>query len=98
MLRSVAARYEGNGYGFCTVIFWAILLEIHTVIIPAYLPFITPAIVLQHYEGSLHNIAKLYIVISTILTFQVLPYLALAALALSRIAWRCGTCMVLSEG
>jgi len=70
MLRSVAARYEGNGYGFCTVIFWAILLEIHTVIIPAYLPFITPAIVLQHYEGSLHNIAKLYIVISTILTFQ----------------------------
>lgn len=50
---------------------FALRWQVHTVIIPAYLPFITPAIVLQHYEGSLHNIAKLYIVISTILTFQV---------------------------
>ena len=33
---------------------------------------LTASVLLQHYEGSLHNIAKLYIVITTILTFQVL--------------------------
>lgn len=28
ILRSMAARYEGNGYGYCTVIFWAMFLEV----------------------------------------------------------------------
>jgi len=31
ILRSIAARYEGNGYGYCTVLFWAAFLEVrHT--------------------------------------------------------------------
>ena len=70
VLRSMAARPEANTYGYCTALFWAVLVEFHTVIIPAYLPFLAPALILQHYEGNLREISKLYIVFQVILSFE----------------------------
>lgn len=69
-MRSMAARGESNTYAYCTTLFWAILVEFHTVIIPAFLPFLAPTIILQYYEASLINISKVYLIFQFILQFQ----------------------------
>jgi hypothetical protein len=69
LLRSMAAREEAGAYSYCTTLFYAVAMEFHCVIIPAYIPFICPALVMFQYEAALHNIAKFYIMLDVILKF-----------------------------
>ena len=52
LLRSLAARREGGTYGYCSTLFYASLIEIHSVIVPAYLVFLAPAIVMFGYDNA----------------------------------------------
>jgi len=52
----MGGRREGQTYAYCTTIAYAIVFEFHTVIIPAYLPFISPAVLLQNYDGVLFQV------------------------------------------
>ena len=61
MLRSMAARYEAGSYGYCTIVFLAILVEIQSVVVPALLAFTASGVYLMHYEGNLHELANLYL-------------------------------------
>jgi len=70
VLRSLAARRESGTYAYCSTIFYAIVIEIHTVVIPAYLIFVAPAIVMFAYDATLHHIAKFYIVFTIIQDFN----------------------------
>ena len=46
-----------------------ILVEIWTVILPAYLPFLCPLVLQFYFEGSLQNISKLYVVFVIVFRF-----------------------------
>ena len=52
VLRSLAARRESGTYAYCSTILYAIVIEIHTVVIPAYLIFVAPAIVMFGYDNA----------------------------------------------
>jgi hypothetical protein len=45
-------------YAYCTVITFAIISEIHTVIIPAYFPFVSASVLLEHYDGVLFQVSR----------------------------------------
>jgi len=70
LLRSLAARREGGTYGYCSTLFYASLIEIHSVIVPAYLVFLAPAIVMFGYDNALHHVAKFFIIMQVIQAFN----------------------------
>lgn len=47
------------------------LIEFETVIIPSYLPFVAPNIVMMYYDGNLYLVSKLYAVWSILISFRV---------------------------
>lgn len=47
------------------------LIEFETVIIPSYLPFVAPNVVMMHYDGNLYLISKLYAVWAILIEFRV---------------------------
>jgi len=69
LLRSLAARPETSTDSYCTLVYWTILVEIWTVILPAYLPFLCPLVLQFYFEGSLQNISKLYVVFIIVFRF-----------------------------
>ena len=48
-----------------------ILIEIETVIIPGYLPFVAPNIIMAYYDGNLYLISKMYVVWAILIAFRV---------------------------
>jgi len=69
LLRSLAARPETSTDSYCTLVYWTILVEIWTVVLPAYLPFLCPLVLQFYFEGSLQNISKLYVVFVIVFRF-----------------------------
>ena len=59
LLRSLAANYEARSYSYCNMVFWTILFEFDTVIIPAYFPFVLALLVTETYGGSIQEAAVL---------------------------------------
>lgn len=62
LLRSLAANYEAQSYSYCNMIFWTILFEFDTVIIPAYFPFVLALLVMETYEGNIREAAVLLLI------------------------------------
>ncbi|EOD06348.1 hypothetical protein EMIHUDRAFT_453462 [Emiliania huxleyi CCMP1516] len=70
MLRSLAARREANNEAYCSLLWFAIWVEVHSVVIPAYIPFIGPATFVFHYGANLVQLAKYYVILDVIIKFQ----------------------------
>jgi len=70
MLRSLAARREANNEAYCSLLWFAIWVEVHSVVIPAYIPFIGPATFVFHYGANLVQVAKYYVILDVIIKFQ----------------------------
>jgi hypothetical protein len=62
LLRSMASNYEAQTYSYCNMIFWTILFEFDTVIIPAYFPFVFTLLVVETYAGNIREAAILLLI------------------------------------
>lgn len=47
--------FQARSYSYCNMIFWTILFEFDTVIIPAYFPFVLTLLVTETYEGNIRE-------------------------------------------
>jgi len=51
-LRSLASRYEGQTYAYCTLVFWCVVTTVKGVIVPAYIVVAIPAIIVIGSSGT----------------------------------------------
>jgi len=73
-LRSLASRYEGQTYAYCTLVFWCVLTTIKGVIVPAYIVVAIPAIIVIGSSGT-----ALQDAIMVFLIFRFIPYFSQTA-------------------
>jgi len=52
LLRSLASRYEGQTYAYCTVVFWGILTELLSVVVISYFALVTAILISAESTGN----------------------------------------------
>ncbi len=60
LLRSLCNQYETRSYAYCTMVFWSVLFEFDTVIIPAYFSFVLALLVVGAQSDPIAHAAVLF--------------------------------------